>query len=285
MTMPAFAAAPSALLAKDLSRWGGSGIAIAGAHLLLVLALLAERRLPELPSDPPAAIIIDLEPVAMSMTESLLPPAPVSKAAEEIEGPVEEPEEEPIEKMVEEPEPVVESLPEEIEPEQPLDKVVEEPEAEQPVVVARVPRARPDIVPRIVEEPPPKPRRQRAQASAPAAQPSPAPKPAAAPTEGARSGRSSVSPERWQTAVFRHLERRKRYPRDAGGASGTVRVRFTIDVNGNITRHSITGSSGNPLLDQAASEMLSRASPVPAPPADIFRPGLSIDVPIRFTAR
>ena len=82
----------------------------------------------------------------------------------------------------------------------------------------------------------------------------------------------------------RHLERHKRYP---GGskAVGTVRVRFTVDARGRVTGHRITGSSGFPELDQAVSSLIARASPIPAPPPDVYRPGLSIEVPIRFTAR
>ena len=175
---------------------------------------------------------------------------------------------------------------------------------EEVVVAARLPRPRPDVVPepRRAEAParptrqrkpaPEKPPTRTAAAAPPAAPSAPvaAPRQAVAhraPSAGATAARSSVSPDRWKSAVVRHLERRKRYPGEAERAhvTGTVRVRFTIDANGNILRHRITGSSGHAVLDQAVADMIRRSSPVPAPPPDAFRPGLSLEVPIRFTAR
>jgi protein TonB len=64
-----------------------------------------------------------------------------------------------------------------------------------------------------------------------------------------------------------------------------VRVRLTIDANGAIVGFGISGSSGHAALDDAAAGMVRRASPIPAPPPEIFRPGLTIEVPIRFTGR
>lgn len=120
----------------------------------------------------------------------------------------------------------------------------------------------------------------------PAAQPNVSSQ-AAAPHAGATTARPSVSPDRWQSAVYRHLERHKRYPASAEsrGIRGTVRVRFSIDRNGNILNHRITASSGYPELDAAVSSLLARASPVPAPAAELYRSGMSIEVPVRFSAR
>jgi protein TonB len=97
----------------------------------------------------------------------------------------------------------------------------------------------------------------------------------------------SLSPDRWRSAVYRHLERNKRYPSSAERRriGGTVRARFTIDSRGNILSFSITASSGHAELDDAVRAMLRRASPVPAPPADLYRSGLNIEVPITFSPR
>jgi protein TonB len=105
--------------------------------------------------------------------------------------------------------------------------------------------------------------------------------------QGVGAKQASISPQRWQSAVFRHLERHKRYPRAAESRriSGTVQVRFTIDAGGRILGHRITGSSGHPELDAAVSAMIGRASPLPAPPPELFRSGMSLEVPIRFTQR
>jgi protein TonB len=182
-------------------------------------------------------------------------------------------------------------------------------EPQSSVEVARTPRARPDVVPEQArraqvqekearDEPEPgrsraepKPRRKAAAPppsapSAPAAELRRAEK-RAAPDPGAQAGRKSVSPDRWRSAVFRHLERHKRYPRaaEARRISGTVRVRLTIDANGAVVGFRLAGSSGHPELDEATAGMIRRASPVPAPPPELYRPGLTIEVPVRFTAR
>ncbi len=123
------------------------------------------------------------------------------------------------------------------------------------------------------------------QTSAPAAQPQQSAA-ASAPQSGAAAASPSVSPDRWQSSVYRHLERRKRYPRAAESRriGGTVRVRFVIR-HGNILSHRITASSGHAELDAAVSSLIDRASPIPAPPPEVFKSGMSIEVPIRFSAR
>ena len=121
--------------------------------------------------------------------------------------------------------------------------------------------------------------------TAPAAQPQRS-SVAAAPQAGAPAA-PSVSPDRWRSAVYRHLERYKRYPRTAEsrGIGGTVRVRFSIDRSGNILSHRIAASSGHAELDDAVSALIARAIPVPAPPPALYLSGMSIEVPIRFSRR
>jgi periplasmic protein TonB len=62
-------------------------------------------------------------------------------------------------------------------------------------------------------------------------------------------------------------------------------VAFTIDPSGQVISSRVTRSSGNPLLDQAALDMLSRASPVPAPPREIAKPRMPVTVPVVFDLR
>ena len=246
-----------------------------------------EAPLAESAPEPPAALLIDLAPASPSeAAPSDLPPAPDQIAAPDVPQP-EMDEEETVEPP---PEPVV------VPPPEPVTKDDLEPMAEIVAVLAPLPRPRPDVVPEIKPtEPPPRretrreKRRKAARPRAPATTaPSTAPRPAqaaAAPQIGSSASAPSISPQRWQSAVYRHLERHKRYPSGARNMSGTIQVRFTIDRNGNILSHHITRSSGHPELDQAVSAMISRASPVPAPPAELFRPGMRVEVPIRFSPR
>ena len=86
----------------------------------------------------------------------------------------------------------------------------------------------------------------------------------------------------WEKALVSHLNRFKRYPDQARGArQGEVRVSFTIDRPGG-SRARVVGSSGSPSLDEEALAVLQRASPLPAPPAQL--PGASFDwtMPIQF---
>ena len=71
----------------------------------------------------------------------------------------------------------------------------------------------------------------------------------------------------YNALVFGHLQRFKRYPLAAHGASGTVVVRFELNRAGELIDSKVTKSSGNALLDREALDILRRASPFPAFPA------------------
>ena len=78
---------------------------------------------------------------------------------------------------------------------------------------------------------------------------------------------TQASSNRYNALVFGHLQRFKRYPTAAHGASGTVVVRFVINRAGQVVASAVTKSSGNGTLDRAALEILRRASPFPPFPA------------------
>ena len=114
----------------------------------------------------------------------------------------------------------------------------------------------------------------------------PAPK-ANASKESRASKAPTVSPAKWQSRVLAWLNRHKRYP---GGAKsrreqGTVRVSFAINASGNVISASISRSSGNSELDQAALDMVRRSSPVPAPPPEIAKSRMSLSLPVQFNLK
>ena len=78
----------------------------------------------------------------------------------------------------------------------------------------------------------------------------------------------------------RRLNNAKRYPRSAGGATGTALVRFTISAGGGLAGVSLVQSSGNPALDQAAVDAVTRAAPFPPPPSGGSE---TLGVPVDFT--
>ena len=88
----------------------------------------------------------------------------------------------------------------------------------------------------------------------------------------------------YQGKVVAKLRRAKRYPREAKRQrlEGTVSVGFTISSNGAVSGIRVTRSSGHPVLDQAALDMVRRASPMPKFPGDIRVARMNMQVPVRF---
>ncbi|WP_050799467.1 energy transducer TonB [Thiocapsa marina] len=114
--------------------------------------------------------------------------------------------------------------------------------------------------------------------------------PAAAGTGGGATGGKAdggKSKDRYYAQLAAWLERHKRYPPQARKLrqEGVVRVRFVIDRTGKVISHRIEASSGHSALDRAASELLRRASPMPAIPASMGRSRLEIVVPIAYRLR
>lgn len=152
-----------------------------------------------------------------------------------------------------------------------------------------VPTARPDPVePKPVQRQKPKQQEQKKPQARPKQQQQPQQarakqaQQAAAPAP-AKAG-ANVSPARWQSRVNAHLNRYKRFPSGAR-SQGTVAVRFTIDPGGRVLAASVSQTSGDAALDQAAVDLVRRASPVPAPPPAIARSKMTLSVPIRYSRR
>ena len=96
-----------------------------------------------------------------------------------------------------------------------------------------------------------------------------------------------VSPQKWQSQVIAHLNRMKKYPADARKRreEGVPRLQFTIDRAGRVVSARIIRSSGFPALDQAALDMINRASPVPAPPDSVPDSRITLTVPVNFNLK
>ncbi|HSC85116.1 MAG TPA: energy transducer TonB, partial [Pseudomonas sp.] len=83
-----------------------------------------------------------------------------------------------------------------------------------------------------------------------------------------------------------HLAKYKRYPEDARrrGFEGVNRLRFVVDGNGKVLSFALVGRSGSAALDRATLEMIRRAQPLPAPPADMLQNGqLEIVAPFVYS--
>lgn len=83
------------------------------------------------------------------------------------------------------------------------------------------------------------------------------------------------------------LEKHKRYPRRAQlrRQEGTVLLRFVMDRQGRVLSYRVERSSGYRALDNEVEEMIERASPLPAMPAEIRQARLELVVPVSFFLR
>lgn len=81
-----------------------------------------------------------------------------------------------------------------------------------------------------------------------------------------------------------HLKRFYRYPRRARqmGWEGTALIDFRFTRAGELVDFTLKGSSGHPLLDQAALQMLSDAAPLPALPDGVTGERFSVRLPVDF---
>lgn len=93
-----------------------------------------------------------------------------------------------------------------------------------------------------------------------------------------------VAIQNWQRDFALHIKKHKRYPHEAQEMriQGTARVLFAMDRTGRVLNASISKSSGSPLLDKAAVDLLNRASPLPAPPASMPGENIVYNLPVEF---
>jgi protein TonB len=78
------------------------------------------------------------------------------------------------------------------------------------------------------------------------------------------------------------LARFQRYPAQAKGATGVANLSFSIDRQGHLLNSQIIKSSGSTVLDAEALSLMTRAAPLPPPPAAVPDTDLTCVLPIRF---
>lgn len=221
--------------ARSLPRWGLSLLLVLGLHIGVAAWSLYWQ---------PHAAPVELPPPAMLIE---LPPAPPAPAAPPPPEPVRAPEPPPQPKLIEAPKPKL-ALP-------PPPKPRPQP-----------PKPRPE--PRPLPTP-------ANPAPAESSTPAPSARPAAQPSPQAGNPAPSKAKASWQSRLLAHLNRHKRYPEDARrrGQEGVVKLRFVVDGRGNVLSFELAGKSGSASLDRATLQMIRRAQPLPAPPAELLQNG------------
>lgn len=229
-------------------------------------------KLPEPPQPPEPEPIVTQRPAPQLLPE--IPPEPVEPP--------------PVEPVVQV---AVRMPPERIPPPGPL------PEPEPEVALPPVPDVPPPPPPPEVAEvePPPEPVPEPVfvpQASVPTTTAPPevqAPEAvtAAAPVMADASAiMASVMPS-FEQILLAHLEQHRRYPARARKRhqEGTATLRFVMDREGHVLSFRLERSSGYDLLDDEVLEMIRRAEPLPAIPAELGRDRLELVVPVRFVLK
>ncbi|MDP1626405.1 MAG: TonB family protein [Parvibaculum sp.] len=229
--------------------WRGGAIFAVAAHATLAAAILFWPFGPRTPPEVAAAISIDLAPVVT---------APQQPPTEAPPGP--QLEETPPEEVVE---------PERL-PEPPLPRIEH---AELP----KPPEEKPQ------EKPEPE-REVQLETSAPQAVAAPPADIAAAPVNAPPNAAEMRAMPSYQQLLLAHLERHKKYPRDARRRmqEGTAQLYFRVDRKGHVLQYSLQASSGYAALDEEVLAMVKRAEPLPALPKEIAGETKDFRVPVVF---
>ncbi|MFG0381841.1 energy transducer TonB [Pseudomonas sp. zbq_18] len=228
-------------LTRRLPYWALALLVVIAAHVGLYLITQLKPKLTPM-APPPAAMMIELEPLLAPVEPPPPPPQPV------------------------------------VEPDVPeLPKVVEAPKPKIAIV-----KPKPQPKPKPPQPKPPEPEVKPPQEPAPvAARDEKAAAPQKAPVSAPTKAQVS-----WQSKLLGHLAKYKRYPEDARrrGFEGVNRLRFVLDGNGKVLSYALVGKSGSASLDRATLEMIRRAQPLPAPPADMLQNGqLEIVAPFVYS--
>jgi len=122
----------------------------------------------------------------------------------------------------------------------------------------------------------------------------PADTPAATGGEGAGADARSAAPRwaaaariRYEELLFAWMNRHKEYPLLARrrGIQGRGSLRVRIDRDGRVLERAVASSTGESVLDQAALDMVRRASPFPRLPQDYWGASFEFVAPIEYRLR
>lgn len=92
---------------------------------------------------------------------------------------------------------------------------------------------------------------------------------------------------RYEQLLFAWMDRHKQYPLLAQrrGLEGSGSIKVRIDREGRVLERTVDRSTGEAMLDQAALDMVRRANPFPALPAEYAGDGFEFVAPIQYRLR
>lgn len=242
----------------------------AGAYLYLHL-----RQVDPGDTSPPAAVMIELAPLAVSQAaqDDNTPAPPMAFSPESVPDAPDIPTEDapPPEPVVEQ---IVEKMPEVAPAPAETEVVLPKAEPEKKKEVKQPPKP----VERPKKDAQPTRRKQAPATAAPPRSEAPRSETTRAPSAGASAERSAAIAD-WSSRLKGHIDR---FKRPQSGHSGLANIQISLSGSGAVLSVSLTGSSGDEVLDREAVAMARRASPFPAPPSG---QATSVRIPIRFSSR
>jgi TonB family protein len=90
---------------------------------------------------------------------------------------------------------------------------------------------------------------------------------------------------KWAVQLRAYFELHKRYPKTENVKAAKVTVNLVLNRLGHVVSLGIAESSGDPLYDEAAMDMVRRSDPVPRPPAALTEDTFSYNLPVDFKGR
>ena len=115
--------------------------------------------------------------------------------------------------------------------------------------------------------------------------------------EGAREANAAAAPNigigkdsqrlnaQWAKQLSAYFELHKRHPKTDNVKATKVVVNIVLNRLGHILSVGVAESSGDPLYDEAAMDMVRRSDPVPRPPAGLTDDTFERNLPVNFNAK
>ena len=227
-------------------------------HLLAIGGFLIRWNTSPPPDAPgPAAMVVELSvvPASPPIPPSKVPPGPQQVEASQQDTP------KPVDRVKTDPPPEVAAA---LKPD-----FVLPPKQEVKRVDAKVPA------------------KEAPQTTAPESLPAPPQNKLAAPVEGSNAAPPSDAQQGWLSQVIGKMARNKRYPPQAerAGQEDVVYVRLVLDRKGRLVDAALRKAGKYEALDEETLALARRASPYPAPPADMPGDQVKITVPVSYFVR